>query len=132
VKAHRVYVASKACHRPMWRRWRENGVPIISSWIDVDDSHIGGTLTAAEYRKLWASITAEVASATALVFLSVAGDEHQKGSLVEVGVALGAGIPVFAVGAPDHSWLNHPGVTICRHVGEAFDHATSPFPWVAA
>lgn len=118
-KPERVYVASRASvpERPaMWRNLRDSGYIIVSSWID--EAGAGETVSFAD---LWSRVVREITSATRLVLYAEAGDFPLKGALVEVGVALGTGVPVYVV-APDvpispdfrplGSWLAHPLVTI--------------------
>lgn len=115
-----IYTASRTRHAAKWIEARENGVPIISTWID--ESGEGQTACFAD---LWQRCVDEAGYADALV-LYREGDEPLKGALVEVGAALWAGVPVFAVGfdGPDNlktfSFLNHPKVTRCECLEEAF------------
>ncbi len=109
-----IYVASKASHRPMWREMRKR-YPIEARWIDVDDSYIGRELTDDEYRGLWVTCIEDVSTSGAVVAWYEAG-EVWKGALIEIGVALALGKPVFLAGAlPDHSWVHHP---LVEHVGD--------------
>lgn len=116
--AARLYVASRASlpeRGAMWRSLRAAGWPIISSWIDED-----GDGQTADFAELWSRISHEVTTATALILYAEPSDIPLKGALVEVGLALAAGIPVFAVlpgiefeprsMRPVGSWLAHPGV----------------------
>lgn len=113
----RIYVAGRATaeRKAMWRRLRADGFPIISSWIDEDDAP-------ESYADLWRLIEFEVASATVLLFYAEPDDLPVRGALVEVGMALAAGVPVVAVlpgvdldertWRPIGSWLAHPDVMI--------------------
>jgi hypothetical protein len=108
----------------MWRGLRESGWPIVSSWID--EAGPGETDDLAE---LWSRIDGEVRSSRGLVVYALESDFPLKGALVEVGIAIGAGVPVFAVFPgvvldpetlrPAGSWLRHPGVRRCDDVLEA-------------
>lgn len=124
-----AYVASRAsaADRPaMWRRLRSEGRPIISTWIDE-----AGEGETACNRELWQRIEREVKSAERLVFYAERDDFPLKGALVEVGMAIAAGVPVFVVAPgvpleqktlrPIGSWAMHPLVTYCKTVDEAFD-----------
>jgi len=113
-----IYVASRVRHAEMWRKWRDRaGVPIISTWIDE-----AGEGETEDFSELWARITAEVLSCERVVFFAGPGDPPFKGALIEVGIALGAGLPVTVVldqieleprsCRPIGSWVNHPLVTI--------------------
>lgn len=134
----KIYIASKAYHRPYWRRARDRaGVPIISRWIDVEDKFIGtifGDPECLDYTKLWVECVDDVKACDVLVVYVDRDRKHEgdvsevlKGALLEVGVALGLGKRVIAVGSPDHflsngTWLNHPNIDHrwC-HINTVFD-----------
>lgn len=122
-----IYVASRAsvpARGRMWRDYRSAGYPIISTWIDED-----GEGATADLGELWSRIIAEVTSAKRLVLYAEPYDLPLKGALVEVGMALAAGVPVVAVlpgialeprsMRPIGSWLKHPLVFIALDVSEA-------------
>ncbi len=100
----------------MWRKLRSCGWPITSTWIDEDGEDQTG-----DFAELWARIMREVTSSAALVLYDETGDFPLKGALIEVGMALAAGVPVFAVlpgialaprsMRPVGSWLAHPRCT---------------------
>lgn len=102
----KVYVASKAKHASLWRRWRPTlaaaGIQIAASWID----HVGEADTA-----LWVTSVREAQQADALVAW-LDPDELHKGDLVEIGAQLAAGGTVYLLGeAPEgHSWMMHSQV----------------------
>ena len=118
-KPERIYVASRASvpERPaMWRRFRDQGCNIVSSWIDQADVQ-----ETADYADLWLRVTREIHSATRLVLYAEPDDFPLKGALVEVGIALGSAVPVYVVAPgvviepsyrPIGSWLAHPLVTV--------------------
>lgn len=91
-----IYIASKAKHGPRWQALRTSGVPIVSTWID--ESGEGET---SDWSDLWDRCIAEATTCAAMVVYVEDGEVH-KGSLVEVGAALYAGVPVFWVG-PEYS-----------------------------
>jgi hypothetical protein len=114
-----VYVASRASlpERPaMWRKLRGEGWPINSTWIDE-----AGEGETKSMQELWARIAREIAAASAVVLYAEEGDLPLKGALIEVGMAIGMGKPVFAClpgvaldarsFRPVGSWLAHPLVT---------------------
>lgn len=114
-----VYAASRASlpeRGAMWRRLRSAGYPIISTWIDED-----GPGETADFSELWPRIVREVHSAVGLVLYVEPLDFPIKGALTEVGIALGAGIPVALVrpgvvlegvaSRPLGSWVSHPLVS---------------------
>ena len=123
-----IYVASRASipeHPAMWRRLRSEGYPIISSWIDED-----GPGETEDLGELWARIGKEVAGSSGLIFYAEPGDFPLKGALVEVGMALGVGLPVVVVAPgvlldipscrPVGSWMRHPLVSREPNVRLAF------------
>jgi len=112
-----IYIASKSEHGKRWRDLRAAGVPIISTWID--ESEVGAT---SDWRSLWTRCTIEAAQCRALIVYREPG-ETLKGAWVEVGAALAAGRPVYAVGIEDFSVRHHPGITICCDMDAALSSA---------
>ena len=112
-----IYVASKAKHGSEWKAMREAGWPIVSTWID--ESGQGETH---DWPDLWSRCVTEAANSAALVLIS-RGDDVLKGALVELGAALAAGIPVFAVGISQYSIRHHPLVAHYERESDAFDAA---------
>lgn len=122
-----VYVASRASvleRGAMWRRYRDTGAPIISTWIDED-----GPNDTADLDELWVRIRREVITAERLILYVESSDFPLKGAFVEIGLALGANVPIFIV-APDvkikgrnqrpfGSWIKHPLVRFAATVDEA-------------
>lgn len=110
-----VYIASKARHWQAWQRKRDEHphIRFVCTWIDEGDE--GATI---DWSDLWTRCVTEAASADAVIAYYEQGDEL-KGALVEVGVALGAGKPVYLVGHPPHSWVNHPNVRQALSVDDA-------------
>ena len=107
-----IYVASRVIHAPRWREYREDGLPIISTWID--EAGEGETL---DFSELWLRGAREVEQANVLLFYGDVVDAPWKGALVEVGMALALRKPVVAlvIGElegrtmrPVGSWLAHP------------------------
>lgn len=120
-----IYAASRASvpeRGALWRSLRAQGWPIVSTWIDED----GETL---DFSVLWPRIEREVSSASRLIFYAEPTDFPLKGALVEVGMAIAFGVPVFAVlpGVdlqsrsmhPVGSWLAHPSVKLVGSIEEA-------------
>jgi hypothetical protein len=113
-----VYVASRSKHGATWRRWRDDGFPIASTWID--ESGEGET---SDWSDLWSRCVNEARTADACVLYAPLDDGELKGALIEVGGALAAGRPVYFVGdgtARRYSWLAHPNVVQCDEIEEAF------------
>ena len=97
----RIYIASRASipeRAAEWRRFRTNGVDIVSSWIDEADE--GQT---ADFSELWQRIWREIASCNRLVLYAEPSDFPLKGALVEVGMALAMERPIVVC---------LPGVTV--------------------
>lgn len=130
-----IYVASRASipeRGAMWRASRAAGHPIISSWIDEDG--VGAT---EDFGDLWDRIRREVTGATAIILYAEPEDFPLKGAYVEVGMALAASVPVYAVlprvaleprtMRPVGSWLAHPKCRVVNTIGEAFAIAASPW-----
>jgi hypothetical protein len=126
-----IYVASRASipeRSAMWRKLRDTGVPITSSWIDE-----AGEGETASFGELWPRIVGEIARSTAILFYAEPSDLPLKGAFVEAGIAIGMGIPVYAVlpgigrgvysFRPIGSWLAHPLVTRIDDVMLAVDAA---------
>jgi hypothetical protein len=114
-----IYVASRASipERPaMWRRLRDEGWPITSTWIDE-----AGEGQTADFTELWDRITREIAAANKLVLYAERDDFPLKGAILEAGIALGMGKPVIVclpnvtldgpTFRPIGSWIKHRNVT---------------------
>lgn len=105
------YIASRTKHAAKWRDLRDKGVPIISSWLD--ESEPGQT---ASFTDLWKRIEDEIRASSALLIYMQEDDFPLRGALVETGMALAHGKPVFAclqrvtLEGPIGSWLAHPNV----------------------
>lgn len=112
-----IYTASRVRHAQKWLDAREKGYPIISTWIDE-----AGPGETADMGELWIRCIHEARTADVVILYREDG-EMLKGALVEVGAALGAGVPVLTVGCDDlseYSWLNHLLVTRCDSLEDAF------------
>ncbi len=108
-----IYTASKVKHAHLWQSLRAAGVPINSTWIDESRDKESPSLP-----ELWARCVMEAATASAVLLYVEPGD-LLKGALVEVGAALACGVPVYIVGEPDGSWVNHPYCHRCESVDDA-------------
>ncbi len=111
----KIYIASKANHRPTWRLLRDEGVPIISRWIDVDDKY---SVDPAEldFQALWDTCVEDVLACDVLVCYVEPG-EVLKGAILELGIAIGAGKKILLVGDREDylkngTWFNYRG---CDH-----------------
>jgi len=98
----KFYIASKTKHGPRWRELRDQGIPIISTWID--ESEVGATN---DFSDLWSRCINEAKTCDALIVYREP-DEILKGGWCEVGAALAAGKPVYAVGCEEFTIRFHP------------------------
>jgi len=76
-------------------------VPICCSWIDADLNRPDAKPSEADWSRHWEICCREAAAADIVLFVAFEG-EIQKGALLEVGAALGAGKRIFAV--TSHDW----------------------------
>ncbi len=130
-----VYVASRASipeRGQMWRRLRNEGWPIVSSWIDEDGEGQTG-----DFGELWDRINREIQESCGLVLYVSAEDFPLKGALVEAGMALGMNKPVRVVAdvmleprsmRPLGSWASHGNVSFCESVEQALSELTAKEP----
>ena len=131
-----IYVASRAtvpARVKLWRDFRADGWPIISTWIDGDVDGADG-----DFGELWTRIQREVTGAAALILYVEPEDLPLKGAYVEVGMALAAGVPVYVhipgivleprSMRPLGSWLAHPLVRVVDRIETALsDICTQDF-----
>jgi hypothetical protein len=125
VAVPRVYVASRTNRAQMWQEFRDEGYPIISSWID--EACEGET---ADFSELWQRIYKEISDCCGVLFYANPVDAPWKGAFIEVGIALGMGKLVCVVidgelegrtMRPVGSWMAHPKVVKHDSLREAFD-----------
>ena len=87
-----IYIASRVELGPRWIEYKEAGWPIISSWIYEAD---GGQVE--NWVDLWRRCIDESKHADGLII--ILEEPHRPiGSMIEVGAALGSGVPVAVVG----------------------------------
>lgn len=101
----RIYIASRTIHASKWRKLRESGLPIFSTWIDEADAGQSKCLSSLATRCI-----EEARSSTHLILYCEEG-EHLKGALLECGAALANNIPVYCVGncaSISRVFENHP------------------------
>lgn len=114
-----IYVASRTRHAPHWREMRAAGWPIISSWIDESEPGQSG-----DPADLWCRVVDEIKASAGVVLLAMP-DDVLTGALVEVGIALGAGLPVVIVGTAPQvhkhcGFKSHPLVSCATTCVAAF------------
>lgn len=124
IKGAGVYVASRSRHGAMWRSYRDDGYPIVSTWINES-----GEDETSDWPDLWARCIDEARTAAACILYAPAEDGELKGALVEVGAALAGGRAVYFVGdatARRYSWIAHPNTVQCDSLDEALALALAP------
>lgn len=131
---NQIYVASRVVRAPIWRRYRDMGVPIVSSWID--EAGDGETEC---FSALWDNIRGEIGRSNALVFYAAEPDDFPfKGALIEAGIAMAMHKPIFVclegvelegrTMRPIGSWVLHRSVTMCETLEEAVAAAVQAVP----
>lgn len=121
MKATAIYMSSKSKYAPFWRGWRERGIPIISTWIDLDEA---GAIR--DWGEFWEICIMEAQNAEVTILFWELNDSPLKGAFVEVGAALGAGRRVIVVRDPEvdvsllGSFHHHPNVMVMDSIAEAF------------
>lgn len=131
-----TYIASRASlpeRSEAWRKLRDvDGYLIVSSWIDVVAQPINEDNTK-PLHTIWENITQEVTTAERVIVYAEPDDFPLKGTLVEVGMALAVGTPIYLVlpgvdieedtFRPIGSWINHPLVKLVSTMDEALMNA---------
>ena len=127
-----IYIASRAsipARAAQWRLLRDIlGWHIVSTWIDE-----AGPGETQDFAKLWVRIESEVKQAERVILYVESDDFPLKGALIEVGMALAAGVKVFVVAPglmleprtrrPLGSWIDHPLVTLVPNMDVALQGA---------
>lgn len=131
-----TYIASRASlpeRSEAWRKLRDvDGYLIVSSWIDVVTQPLNADDTK-PLHAIWENITQEVTTAERVIVYAEPDDFPLKGTLVEVGMALAVGTPIYLVlpgvdieeetFRPIGSWINHPLVKCVNSMTEALQGA---------
>jgi nucleoside 2-deoxyribosyltransferase len=92
----RFYVASKIWHAPKIQHLRDTlGLPVQARWIDLEDE---SDIVQNRKGDLWQLCLEDVTRSDFLLLYSEDFEEEQRGALVELGMAYGAGKRVYAVG----------------------------------
>ncbi|MCK5611297.1 hypothetical protein KAR91_56025 [Candidatus Pacearchaeota archaeon] len=107
----KICVASKTKFAEMWVKYRNEGHNIISTWMDeVIAARSKNSKDPMYLSNLSLTCIKEAAEADFTVLFCERGENH-KGSLIEIGAALGAGKGVRLVGACSsmrHIFHHHP------------------------
>jgi hypothetical protein len=131
-----TYIASRASlpeRSEAWRKLRDvDGYLIVSSWIDVVTQPLNADDTK-PLHTIWENITQEVTTAERVIVYAEPDDFPLKGTLVEVGMALAVGTPIYLVlpgvaieadtFRPIGSWINHPLVFLVDDMASALFNA---------
>lgn len=102
----RIYCASSTTHAAMWREWTDALRPridIISTWHELDFplEEQNAAVSAVHWKE---NIRQILFDADHLLVYATA-DDHIQGTLVEVGLAIGNGLPIHLIGTyPWRSW----------------------------
>ena len=92
----KFYVASKIWHAPKIQHLRDNlSLPVQARWIDLDNE---SDIVRNRKGDLWQLCLEDVTQSDFLLLYSEDWEEEQRGALVELGMAYGAGKRVYAVG----------------------------------
>lgn len=113
----KYYVASKVKHASMWRKFRDGGIAILSTWIDE-----AGEGQTGDYSELSQRCIREIERCHAVVLYCEPG-EILKGALIEVGAALAMNKEIRCVGSCEslsRVFSEHPNWIECSSVTEAF------------
>ncbi len=111
-----IYTASKVRHAQMWKSMRDNGIDIISTWIDE-----AGPGESMDMVDLATRCIKESSEADALLLYGEV-DEILKGALLEVGSALASGKKVYCVGtfaSYPRGLSYHPNWINCNSIEDA-------------
>lgn len=113
----KTYIASKTKHAARWRMLRDmGGLNVTSTWIDE-----AGPGESKDVADLARRCVEEAKAADRLILYCEPGELH-KGSLIEVGAALAAGVPVYCVGTCESlsdTFARHPLWTQCEDIWDA-------------
>jgi hypothetical protein len=123
-----TYIASRESipeRAVAWRKLREDGYIIVSTWIDE--------IVSGDLGLLWSRIENEIEFSERLILYVEPDDFPLKGTLVEAGIAIAKKVPIYIVAPnvlidqstfrPIGSWINHPLVKIVDTVEEALLNA---------
>lgn len=129
-----IYVASKTRHAPTWRVLRASGLPVTSTWIDAPWLCGGPQPTPTDRGTFWETVVEEIKASDLLLLYRVGGEELE-GAWIEAGIALGADVPIYAVGVTRDELLFKEAVTCFPNLDGAVEAARAVLglePTVAA
>jgi hypothetical protein len=123
----RVYFASKLSMAGRWRSLCAGRSDIIAHARWLKREMIGTPDDPDHALLFWDENENDIDIADALVVYATGG-QHLCGALVEVGIALGVGTPVYVVGDhPDYgTWCYHPAIARVKTIEEALDLIAKP------
>ena len=125
----KVYIASKMQHAEKWRDlYNKSGLHIVSRWPFLEP-FVEPTKNNA--LKFWQDDVADIKNCDVLMIYAEE-NEHLRGALVEVGLALGLGKYVVVIGDhPDFgTWRYHPRVYNLVDLDQAINFIRKK-PWAA-
>ena len=111
----KIYIASKTKHAERWKKFRDEGINIISSWIDE-----AGQGESKSLRDLWIRNINEAKSADFLIMYNEP-EEIPKGSLIELGAALANNVRVYWIGSIYTTVGEHPKIKFFTTFQEIFN-----------
>jgi len=122
----KIYTASKLRHYQLWQVLRKDPDWDFAEWTatwpqasNVANELAGEPVSEQEYCEAWMGNVNEVLNSDFVLLYKELTDKL-RGALVECGVALGAGIPVCAVGLSlEHTWRHHKQVKCFDTLREA-------------
>jgi len=105
VKKPIIYVASNIRFVDFWKKLRNSGVTISSTWID----HVPERGDKESISKLWINCFQEIRQSD-MIMIKAEKEDRLKGVLVEIGAALVLDKPVYIVGENNNMGdiHNHP------------------------
>lgn len=118
----RVYFASKLHHAPKWRALCAANSHFVAHARWLKHIAIATPDKPEDAPEFWLQDEQDVRDSD-VVIVYAEGDDHLRGALVEAGIALACGIPVFVVGEhKDYgTWQYHPGVYKMPDLDSAID-----------
>lgn len=92
----KFYTAGKIWHAPKFKALRDELLmPVQARWIDLEDE---SDIVKNRKGDLWQLCLEDVTQSDFVLLYCEDFNEEQRGALVEIGMAYGAGKPVYAVG----------------------------------